>query len=102
MPFAMILSSGVSLLVNGRRLRRWHFVGFRAVVYGVPVPCYPSKVTVKDTRYTGILMGTVQAGIANGVDLRTKMFLAGANLAAKGLFNALLSLNPVQLENRSS
>jgi 5,6,7,8-tetrahydromethanopterin hydro-lyase len=25
------------------------------------------KVTVKDNRYTGILMGTVQAGIANGV-----------------------------------
>ena len=26
-----------------------------------------SKVTVKDPRYTGILMGTVQAGIAHGV-----------------------------------
>src|SRR3954468_20549933 len=26
-----------------------------------------SKVTVKDARYTGILMGTVQAGIAHGV-----------------------------------
>ena len=26
-----------------------------------------SKVTVKSSRYTGILMGTVQAGIANGV-----------------------------------
>jgi formaldehyde-activating enzyme len=26
-----------------------------------------SKVTVKDARYTGILMGSVQAGIAHGV-----------------------------------
>ena len=32
-----------------------------------PATLMVSKVTVKDTRYTGILMGTVQAGIANGV-----------------------------------
>ena len=32
-----------------------------------PVTLMVSKVTVKDARYTGILMGTVQAGIAHGV-----------------------------------
>jgi formaldehyde-activating enzyme len=32
-----------------------------------PVTVMVSKVTVKDSRYTGILMGTVQAGIAHGV-----------------------------------
>lgn len=32
-----------------------------------PVTLMVSKVTVTDTRYTNILMGTVQAGIANGV-----------------------------------
>ncbi len=32
-----------------------------------PATLMVSKVTVKDSRYTGILMGTVQAGIANGV-----------------------------------
>jgi formaldehyde-activating enzyme len=32
-----------------------------------PVTLMVSKVTVKDTRYTNILMGTVQAAIANGV-----------------------------------
>lgn len=32
-----------------------------------PATLMVSKVTVKDVRYTGILMGTVQAGIANGV-----------------------------------
>jgi len=32
-----------------------------------PATVLVSKVTVKDARYTGILMGTVQAGIANGV-----------------------------------
>ncbi|HEY0984137.1 MULTISPECIES: formaldehyde-activating enzyme [unclassified Schlesneria] len=32
-----------------------------------PVTLMVSKVTVKDTKYTNILMGTVQAGIANGV-----------------------------------
>jgi formaldehyde-activating enzyme len=32
-----------------------------------PATVCVSKVTVKDARYTGILMGTVQAGIANGV-----------------------------------
>ena len=32
-----------------------------------PATVMVSKVTVKDARYTGILMGTVQAGIANGV-----------------------------------
>ena len=32
-----------------------------------PVTVMVSKVTVKSSRYTGILMGTVQAGIANGV-----------------------------------
>ncbi len=32
-----------------------------------PVTLCVSKVTVKDTRYTNILMGTVQAAIANGV-----------------------------------
>jgi len=32
-----------------------------------PATLMVSKVTVKDPRYTGILMGTVQAGIANGV-----------------------------------
>ena len=32
-----------------------------------PATIMVSKVTVKDARYTGILMGTVQAGIANGV-----------------------------------
>ncbi len=32
-----------------------------------PATLMVSKVTVKDARYTGILMGTVQAGIANGV-----------------------------------
>lgn len=32
-----------------------------------PATLMVSKVTVKDNRYTGILMGTVQAGIANGV-----------------------------------
>jgi len=32
-----------------------------------PATVMVSKVTVKDPRYTGILMGTVQAGIANGV-----------------------------------
>ena len=32
-----------------------------------PATLMVSKVTVKDARYTAILMGTVQAGIANGV-----------------------------------
>ena len=32
-----------------------------------PATVMVSKVTVKDPRYTGILMGTVQAGIANGI-----------------------------------
>ena len=32
-----------------------------------PATVMVSKVTVKDPRYTGILMGTVQAGIAHGV-----------------------------------
>ncbi|WP_305908743.1 formaldehyde-activating enzyme [Methylomarinum sp. Ch1-1] len=32
-----------------------------------PVTLMVSKVTVKDNRYTNILMGTVQAAIANGV-----------------------------------
>jgi formaldehyde-activating enzyme len=32
-----------------------------------PATVMVSKVTVKDSRYTGILMGTVQAGIAHGV-----------------------------------
>jgi len=32
-----------------------------------PATVCVSKVTVNDSRYTGILMGTVQAGIANGV-----------------------------------
>src|SRR3954453_16904257 len=32
-----------------------------------PATVMVSKVTVKDSRYTGILMGSVQAGIANGV-----------------------------------
>ena len=32
-----------------------------------PVTLMVSKVTVKDTKYTNILMGTVQAAIANGV-----------------------------------
>ena len=32
-----------------------------------PVTVMVSKVTVKDSRYTNILMGTVQAGVANGV-----------------------------------
>ena len=32
-----------------------------------PATLMVSKVTVKDSRYTSILMGTVQAGIANGV-----------------------------------
>ena len=32
-----------------------------------PATLMVSKVTVKDSRYTAILMGTVQAGIANGV-----------------------------------
>ena len=32
-----------------------------------PATVCVSKVTVKDARYTSILMGTVQAGIANGV-----------------------------------
>ncbi len=32
-----------------------------------PATVMVSKVTVKSSRYTGILMGTVQAGIANGV-----------------------------------
>ena len=32
-----------------------------------PVTLMVSKVTVKSTKYTNILMGTVQAGIANGV-----------------------------------
>jgi formaldehyde-activating enzyme len=32
-----------------------------------PVTLMVSKVTVKDPRYTAILMGTVQAGIAHGV-----------------------------------
>ncbi len=32
-----------------------------------PVTLMVSKVTVKDSRYTNILMGSVQAGIANGV-----------------------------------
>ena len=32
-----------------------------------PVTLIVSKVTVKNTRYTNILMGTVQAAIANGV-----------------------------------
>src|SRR5947209_17280033 len=32
-----------------------------------PVTVMVSKVTVKDTKYTNILMGTVQAAIANGV-----------------------------------
>ena len=32
-----------------------------------PATLMVSKVTVKDARYTSILMGTVQAGIANGV-----------------------------------
>ena len=32
-----------------------------------PATVMVSKVTVKDARYTGILMGTVQAGIAHGV-----------------------------------
>jgi 5,6,7,8-tetrahydromethanopterin hydro-lyase len=32
-----------------------------------PATLMVSKVTVKDPRYTAILMGTVQAGIANGV-----------------------------------
>lgn len=32
-----------------------------------PVTIVVSKVTVKDARYTNILMGTVQAAIANGV-----------------------------------
>jgi 5,6,7,8-tetrahydromethanopterin hydro-lyase len=32
-----------------------------------PATLMVSKVTVKDTRYTNILMGTVQAAIANGV-----------------------------------
>jgi 5,6,7,8-tetrahydromethanopterin hydro-lyase len=32
-----------------------------------PVTIMVSKVTVRDPRYTNILMGTVQAGIANGV-----------------------------------
>ncbi len=32
-----------------------------------PATVMVSKVTVKDARYTNILMGTVQAGIANGI-----------------------------------
>lgn len=32
-----------------------------------PATLMVSKVTVKDPRYTNILMGTVQAGVANGV-----------------------------------
>src|ERR1700712_1103466 len=32
-----------------------------------PVTVVVSKVTVKDSRYTNILMGTIQAAIANGV-----------------------------------
>ncbi len=32
-----------------------------------PATLMVSKVTVKDTRYTNILMGTVQAAVANGV-----------------------------------
>lgn len=32
-----------------------------------PATVMVSKVTVKDPRYTSILMGTVQAGIANGI-----------------------------------
>jgi 5,6,7,8-tetrahydromethanopterin hydro-lyase len=32
-----------------------------------PATLIVSKVTVQNSRYTGILMGTVQAGIANGV-----------------------------------
>src|ERR1044071_9550964 len=32
-----------------------------------PATLMVSKVTVKDARYTGILMGSVQAGIAHGV-----------------------------------
>src|SRR5262249_6360856 len=32
-----------------------------------PATLMVSKVTVKDARYTGILMGTVQAGIAHAV-----------------------------------
>jgi formaldehyde-activating enzyme len=32
-----------------------------------PATLMVSKVTVNDSRYTGILMGTVQAGIAHGV-----------------------------------
>jgi 5,6,7,8-tetrahydromethanopterin hydro-lyase len=32
-----------------------------------PATLMVSKVTVKDSRYTGILMGSVQAGIAHGV-----------------------------------
>lgn len=32
-----------------------------------PATIMVSKVTVKDTKYTNILMGTVQAAIANGV-----------------------------------
>lgn len=32
-----------------------------------PATIMVSKVTVKDTRYTNILMGTVQAAVANGV-----------------------------------
>src|SRR6267154_5263648 len=32
-----------------------------------PVTLMVSKVTVKNTKYTNILMGSVQAGIANGV-----------------------------------
>ena len=35
-----------------------------------PVTLMVSKVTVKNTRYTNILMGTVQAAIANGVLMR--------------------------------
>ncbi len=32
-----------------------------------PATLMVSKVTVNDSRYTGILMGSVQAGIANGI-----------------------------------
>ena len=42
-----------------------------------PATLMVSKVTVKDTKYTNILMGTVQGAIANGV------FLASVNRVGK-------------------
>jgi len=43
------------------------FVILNSDVQVRPATVMVSKVTVKDARYTGILMGTVQAGIAHGI-----------------------------------